>query len=122
MSDIGLILNGFLGVLLIGGTRILGQDKGDAAKGKATFEEQCSVCHNAAPFDQRKVGPGLGNLFHDPQHPNLVTGAVATPKNVAAIIQHGAHGDMGVMPDMHANGLTPKDVADLVAYLQSLHK
>lgn len=96
--------------------------RGDASAGQVLFAAKCSVCHNAAPFDRRKVGPGLGNLFHDPQHPNLVTGALATPKNVAQIIQHGARGDMGVMPDMHANGLTPKDVADLVAYLQSLHK
>jgi cytochrome c oxidase subunit 2 len=95
---------------------------GDPAAGQALFTQKCSVCHNAAPFDQRKVGPGLGNLFHDPQHPNLVTGKPATPINVADILEHGAHGAMGVMPDMRANGLTPKDVANLVAYLQSLHK
>ncbi|MDQ6780654.1 MAG: cytochrome c oxidase subunit II [Candidatus Eremiobacteraeota bacterium] len=95
---------------------------GDASAGQSLFAAKCSVCHNAAPFDQRKVGPGLGNLFHDPQHPDLVTGSAATPKNVAEIIEHGAHGDMGVMPDMHANGLTAKDVANLIAYLQSLHK
>ena len=51
-----------------------------------------------------------------------MSGRPATANNVAEIIEHGAHGDMGVMPNMQANGLTPKDVANLVAYLQTLHQ
>jgi cytochrome c oxidase subunit 2 len=95
---------------------------GDAGAGQTLFNAKCVVCHNAAPFAQRKVGPGLADLFDDPDHPNLVTGKPATAANVADIIEHGAHGDMGVMPTMQANGLSDKDVADLVAYLQTLHK
>jgi cytochrome c oxidase subunit 2 len=95
---------------------------GDASAGQTVFNAKCVVCHNAAPFAQRKVGPGLADLFDDPEHPKLVTGKPATPANVADIIDHGAHGDMGVMPNMQANGLTDKDIANLVAYLQTLHK
>ena len=94
---------------------------GVASAGQTLFNAKCVVCHNAAPFAQRKVGPGLADLFDDPDHPDLVTGKTATPSNVADILVHGAHGDMGVMPNMQANGLSSKDVADLVAYLQTLH-
>lgn len=93
---------------------------GNPSAGQTIFNAKCTVCHNAAPFAQRKVGPGLSQLFDDPDHPDLVTGKKATPDNVADIVEHGAHGDMGVMPNMQANGLSPKDVADLVAYLRTL--
>src|ERR1700733_11813161 len=36
-------------------------DKGDADKGKATFE-QCAVCHNVDSPD-KKMGPSLQGLF-----------------------------------------------------------
>lgn len=93
--------------------------QGVASAGGALFQQKCTVCHNAAPFDQRKVGPGLGNLFHDPAHPTLVDGKPANAADVAEILQKGYRGDMGAMPDMQANGLTAKDIADLVAYLET---
>lgn len=96
--------------------------KGDVAGGQELFSQKCTVCHNAGPFEQRKVGPGLGNLFHDPQHPKLVDGKPATAGDVAEILEHGYRGDMGAMPNMQANGLTDQDVANLVAYLQTLRK
>src|SRR4029077_8436309 len=95
---------------------------GNASSGQSVFSAKCTACHNAAPFAQMKVGPGLADLFDDPNHPNLVTGKQATPANVADIIEHGARGSLGVMPNMQINGLTDKDVVDLVAYLQTLHK
>lgn len=94
---------------------------GHASGGQALFNTKCTVCHNAAPFAQRKVGPGLANLFDDPSHPTLVTGKKASPDNVADILEHGAHGDMGTMPDMQANGLSAQDISDLIAYLKTLH-
>ena len=105
-----------------GGVKPISLRGGNASAGQTLFNSKCVVCHNAAPFTQRKVGPGLADLFDDPAHPTLVTGKPATAANVADIIVHGAHGDMGVMPNMQANGLTDKDVANLVAYLQTLHK
>ncbi|MBV8082512.1 MAG: cytochrome c oxidase subunit II [Candidatus Eremiobacteraeota bacterium] len=96
--------------------------RGDAAAGGQTFAAKCTVCHGTGSFDMRKVGPGLGNLFHDPNHANLVTGKPANDADVADIIEHGATGDLGTMPNMQVNGLTDKDIANLVAYLESLHK
>ncbi len=69
---------------------------------------------------RRIVGPGLKGVLHDPAHPNLVDGDKATPDNVAKILQQGFKGDMGVMPNATANGLSDKDIANLVAYLNSL--
>jgi hypothetical protein len=49
-----------------------------------------------------------------------VTGKPATPANAADILQNGFTGSMGTMPNQTANGLTDKDIANLVAYLDSL--
>lgn len=93
---------------------------GDAAAGKALFSQKCSACHALAPFSQRVVGPGLKGVLHDPAHPNLVDGDKATPANVAKILQHGFSGTMGTMPNQTANALSDKDIANLVAFLNSL--
>ena len=103
-----------------GGAQTINLAAGNASNGQALFNQKCSACHNAAPFDQRKVGPGLANLFHDPAHPNLVDGKPANAKDVAWILQHGFQGPLGAMPNQQANGLSPKDIADLIAYLQTL--
>ena len=92
---------------------------GNAAAGQATFNQKCSACHNVAPFDQKKVGPGLAKLTDDPAHPKLVDGDDPTPASIAAILNKGYTGPIGVMPNKAANGLSDKDVADLVAYLVS---
>ena len=59
-------------------------------------------------------------MLHDPSHPNLVDGKPATPANVASILQSGYTGSMGTMPNASANGLSEKDIADLVAFLNTL--
>jgi cytochrome c oxidase subunit 2 len=95
---------------------------GDASAGKALFASKCSACHNnpPTPFDQKLVGPGLLHITDDPAHPNLVTGKPPTPENIAGILQNGFTGDIGTMPNRQANGLSDKDIANLVAYLVSL--
>jgi cytochrome c oxidase subunit 2 len=93
---------------------------GDAAAGKTLFAQKCSACHALGPFDQKIVGPGLKGVLHDPVHPNLVDGDPATPENVAKILQHGFTGPMGTMPNQTANALSDKDVANLVAFLNTL--
>ena len=95
---------------------------GNASHGQQLFALKCTTCHSTGPFSQRQVGPGLGNLFNDPAHPTLVTGKPANAADVADILEHGASGDLGTMPNMQANQITVRDIADLVAYLQSLHK
>jgi cytochrome c oxidase subunit 2 len=94
--------------------------QGDAVAGKALFEQKCTACHKIAPFDQRLVGPGLGKIFNDPAHPKLVDGDSVSPANVAKIITNGFNGGAaGTMPNAQSNGVTPKDIANLVAFLKS---
>jgi cytochrome c oxidase subunit II len=93
---------------------------GDAKAGAALFSQKCSACHALGPFSQRIVGPGLKGVLHDPTHPKLVDGDDATPANAAKILQQGFKGDLGQMPNATANGLSDKDIANLVAYLDSL--
>ena len=93
---------------------------GDAKAGAALFASKCSACHAIGPFDQKIVGPGLKGVLHDPAHPQLVDGDTATPANVAKILQHGFKGSMGTMPDQAGNGLSNKDIVNLVAYLNTL--
>jgi cytochrome c oxidase subunit II len=93
---------------------------GVAADGQKVFAQKCSACHAIGPFSQRIVGPGLKGVLHDPSHPKLVDGDPATPANAAKILQQGFKGDMGQMPNATQNGLSDKDIANLVAYLDSL--
>lgn len=100
----------------------IGLAGGDAAAGQALFAQKCSACHHnpPTPFDQKLVGPGLLHITDDPAHPNLVDGKPPTPANIAGILQNGYTGDLGAMPNAQANGLSAKDIANLVAYLVSL--
>lgn len=93
---------------------------GDAAAGEKLFSQKCSACHALGPFDQRIVGPGLKGVLHDPSHPNLVDGDPATPENVAKILQNGYTGSIGTMPNATTNGLSSQDIANLVAFLDTL--
>jgi cytochrome c oxidase subunit II len=93
---------------------------GSAGAGHTLFAQKCSACHAIGPFDQRIVGPGLKGVLHDPAHPKLVNGDPATPENVAKILQNGYNGSIGNMPNATANGLSNQDIANLVAYLDSL--
>jgi cytochrome c oxidase subunit 2 len=93
---------------------------GNAAAGQALFSQKCTACHALGPFSQRVVGPGLKGVLHDPSHPNLVDGDPATPANVAKILQNGYTGSIGHMPNQSDNGLSAKDIANLVAYLNTL--
>lgn len=93
---------------------------GDPVAGKRLFVQKCSACHALAPFNQKIVGPGLKGVLHDPAHPDLVNGQPATPADVAKILQNGFTGPLGVMPNQTANGISDKDIADLVAFLNSL--
>ncbi len=93
---------------------------GSAPAGQTLFQQKCSACHAVGPFDQRIVGPGLKGVLHDPAHPNLVNGDPATPGNVAKILQTGYTGSIGTMPNATTNGLSSQDIANLVAYLETL--
>ncbi len=93
---------------------------GDAAAGRTLFSQKCSACHALGPFEQRIVGPGLRGVLHDESHPELVDGDEATPADVAKILQNGYTGSMGHMPNQAENGLSNNDIANLVAFLNTL--
>ncbi len=84
---------------------------GDPKKGKAVFEENCSMCHNADSTEV-KVGPGLKGLF---KHAKLGTGKPVNEANVLAIINNG--GD--TMPPL-GDQLKPADKDNVIAYLKTL--
>jgi len=83
----------------------------DAAKGKANFESNCSVCHNA-DSDERKMGPGLKGLF---KHEKLANGKAVNEANVTGMINEGGNG----MPPF-ADLLTKAEKDDIVAFLKTL--
>ena len=84
--------------------------KGDAAKGKETFE-QCAICHNV-DTDEKKMGPSLKGLF---KRQKLANGKAVNEANVTGMINEGGNG----MPPF-ADVLTKAEKDDIVAYLKSL--
>ena len=96
--------------LAAGSSVMLSADKGDAAKGKAVFE-QCGVCHNP-DSDEKKMGPGLKGLF---KKAKMVNGKAPSEANVKAKIDEGGNG-MPPYKDM----LSDQEKDDLIAYLKTL--
>ena len=94
--------------LLLGGTRLFAA--GDAAKGKEVFE-QCSVCHNS-DSEERKMGPGLKNLF---KRKTLVNGKPVNEANVKALINAGGNG----MPSF-MDLLSDQERDNVIAFLKTL--
>ncbi len=97
-------------------------DSGKVDAGQVLFGQKCSACHSVGPFTQKIVGPGLGHIFDDPDHPKLVNGTAPTPQDAAQILKNGYQGDIGVMPSSQVNQISNGDIANLVAYLVSLSK
>jgi mono/diheme cytochrome c family protein len=91
-------------------TLLFSAPKGDAAKGKAVFE-QCAVCHNA-DSNEKKMAPGLKGLFKKDKMSN---GKKPTEANIRARIDEGGNG-MPAYKDM----LSDAEKDDLVAYLKTL--
>jgi cytochrome c2 len=83
----------------------------DAAKGKDVFE-QCGVCHNA-DSEEKKMGPGLKNLF---KKATLADGKTkVSDESVNKKINEGGNG----MP-AYEEMLEKKEKEDLLAYLKTL--
>ena len=104
------------GAVLVAGMMTAGlnaQDKGkpgDAAKGKAVFD-QCSGCHSA-DSDETIVGPPLKGLF---KRKTLKNGKPVNEANVRSMINEGGNG----MPPF-GDQLSDQDKSDVIAYLKSL--
>jgi mono/diheme cytochrome c family protein len=84
--------------------------KGNAAKGKETFET-CAICHNV-DSPEKKMGPSLQGLF---KHKTLQNGKPVNEANVLAQINNGGNG----MP-AYGDQLNADDKANLLAYLHTL--
>jgi len=102
-------------ICLLAGTALYGQSapKGDAAKGKEIFDQQCGLCHDATTTE-KKMGPGLKGLF---KRPKLST--TGKPTNDANVLDKIMNGGNGMMPFKDMN-LPAADVANLMAYLKTL--
>ena len=88
-----------------------GAAAGDAAKGKAVFE-QCSVCHNA-DSEEKKMGPGLKGLF---KRATFADGKTkVTEPAVRKKVDEGGNG----MP-AYAEMLDKGEKENLIAYLKTL--
>lgn len=78
---------------------------GDVARGKATFIADCAACHGAAARGDSVgygwVAPSLG---------------AATPMQIAEAVRYGP----AVMPRFNEAALSDAQLADIVAYLESL--
>ncbi len=96
---------------LVAGGALAAAKAGEAAKGKALFDQQCVMCHNANSVE-KKVGPGLKGLFHKEK---LANGKKATEENIRAQVDNGGNG-MPAYKDM----LSTDERADVMAYLKTL--
>ena len=99
-------------LMLCAATALLGAARnGEAAKGKAVFEQQCVMCHSANSTE-KKVGPGLKGLF---KKDKLNNGKKATEQNIRSQIDDGGNG-MPAYKDM----LNEQERDDLMSYLKTL--
>ena len=101
--------------LLSGATALYGQSpaKGDATKGKAVFDQNCGLCHDATTTE-KKLGPGLKGLYKRPKL--ATTGKPVNDANVNEKITAGGNG----MPPFTKESLSDPDRANLLAYLKTL--
>jgi len=84
--------------------------KGNAEKGKETFE-QCGACHNV-DNPEKKMGPSLQGLY---KRGKLKNGKPVTDANVRAIMNAGGNG----MP-AYADLLSDEEKDDVIAYLKTI--
>jgi mono/diheme cytochrome c family protein len=85
--------------------------KGDAAKGKAVFDTNCSLCHSTGA--DQKMGPGFKGLYKKAKLAS--TGKPVTDANVIEKINAGG----AAMPPMK-DVLSDADRANVIAYLKTL--
>ncbi len=97
--------------LLAGATSIYAQSP--VAKGKATFDQQCGLCHDPLTTE-KKMGPGLKGLFKRPKL--ATTGKPTNDANVLEKINEGGNG----MPPFTKEMLSDAEKGNLLAYLKTL--
>jgi mono/diheme cytochrome c family protein len=83
-----------------------------AARGKATFEKTCAVCHYA-DSDAKKIGPGLKGLSK--RGTFSVNDNKVTDENLKTWIENGDQ----LMPPFK-DSLEAAQIKDVIAYLKTL--
>jgi mono/diheme cytochrome c family protein len=96
---------------LVSTASVYAQAKGDAAKGKDTFMQNCDVCHNS-DSTETKMGPGLKGLF---KKAKLNSGKPVNDANVMGQVNDGGNG----MP-AYKDVLSAAEKANILAFLKSL--
>lgn len=92
-------------------------EKGDAAKGKETFQTTCAACHGA-----EGKGDGVAAAALDPKPRNLSDAAYVstlTDEHLYKVISEGG-ASVGLSPMMAAWGgtLSEQDIWNVIAYLR----
>ena len=97
------------------GTTTAEQPAGNAAAGRTVFEGQgCASCHTFAPAGATgTVGPNLGEVLAD-KDAAFIHQSIVDPN---AVIASGY--SAGIMPENYGQQLSPEQINDLVAFLQS---
>lgn len=90
--------------------------KGNSANGKALFEKNCQVCHEAQS-NKKKVGPGLKGLFKMPPH-KMADGTIMSRHDERTVRKQVEEGS-SKMPPMKSV-LSKQELDDLIAYLRTL--
>lgn len=101
----------FAGALLVASASAA--EEGVPAKGKATFEEKCSACHEIATAEQ-KMGPSLKGLFKKAKMQN---GAKPSDATVLKVINEGGN---GMPPYSEDPDMTEARKNDVIAFLKTL--
>jgi cytochrome c oxidase subunit 2 len=89
--------------------------KGDPAAGKLVFDAQgCGSCHTFEPAGSTgNVGPNLSEALKD-KDAAFIQQSIVDPN---AVIASGFQPN--IMPQTYGSSLSPKEIADLVAFLQT---
>ncbi len=104
------------------GTASVALAAGDAAQGKAKYDMLCVTCHGTGGAGDGPVAMGLPETM---KPANLTKGVFKFATDQAKFTELLAKGGAGVglSPVMPMQGgLTPEDIANLYAYVQSLKK
>lgn len=104
---------GMIGLLAVSVGDLFAQS-GDAANGKAVFDTNCLICHEAES-DATKVGPGLQGWANQPPHEFNGSEHAHTEETLRQQIQDGS----ASMPPM-GSLISEEEMNDLVAYVMGL--
>jgi mono/diheme cytochrome c family protein len=92
--------------------RALAGSSGNAAQGKATFQERCAVCHGADASGHTAIAQALGTI---PDYRSNTVQSL-TDAQIRAVITGGK----GKMPPV--KGVSETEITNLIAFIRSLGK